>query len=147
MRRLGNAPQAGTYYRNRPGAYALITRGDRALLTIEHGLDGPEILLPGGGIDPGESPLRALHREVMEETGWRVTIDRRLGAFQQYRHMPEYDMHARKVCHIFLGRAIHRLSDPVEAHHDAIWVPSDIVTTLLSNGADAEFLALQGFDA
>ena len=32
--------------------------------------------LPGGGLDPGEQPEAALHREVWEETGQRVDIDR-----------------------------------------------------------------------
>ncbi len=30
--------------------------------------------LPGGGLDPGESPARGLHREVWEETGQRVVL-------------------------------------------------------------------------
>ncbi len=30
--------------------------------------------LPGGGLDPGEEPVQALHREVFEETGQRVRI-------------------------------------------------------------------------
>jgi 8-oxo-dGTP pyrophosphatase MutT (NUDIX family) len=32
--------------------------------------------LPGGGLDPGELPEAALHREVWEETGQAVEIDR-----------------------------------------------------------------------
>ena len=31
---------------------------------------------PGGGLDPGEQPEAALHREVWEETGQRVEVDR-----------------------------------------------------------------------
>ncbi len=32
--------------------------------------------LPGGGIDPGEEPVVGLHREVWEETGQEIVIDR-----------------------------------------------------------------------
>lgn len=44
--------------------------GDREVLVFRH-LDHPDagIQIPGGTIDPGESPLDALHREVKEESG------------------------------------------------------------------------------
>lgn len=43
---------------------------------------------PGGKIEPGESPVEALRREVEEETGLRVTAYRRLGflAFPGFHH-------------------------------------------------------------
>ncbi|MFF5342243.1 NUDIX domain-containing protein [Streptomyces althioticus] len=34
--------------------------------------------LPGGGMDPGESPLEAAEREVREETGWSGLVIERL---------------------------------------------------------------------
>ncbi|RRD45274.1 NUDIX domain-containing protein [Tessaracoccus sp. OH4464_COT-324] len=34
--------------------------------------------LPGGGLNPGESPSEALLREIHEETGQRIIIDRLL---------------------------------------------------------------------
>ena len=100
----------------------------------------PEIQLPGGGIDLGESQTTALHREVLEETGWRISILRRLGAYQRYTYMPEYGFHARKICHIFLARAIHRVGEPTEPGHTAIWSnPRDVINKLASEG-DAAFV-------
>ncbi|MEM6930090.1 MAG: NUDIX domain-containing protein, partial [Myxococcota bacterium] len=43
---------------------------------------------PGGGIDPGEAPVRALLREVYEETGFDVVPERLVGVFSGlgFRH-------------------------------------------------------------
>jgi ADP-ribose pyrophosphatase YjhB (NUDIX family) len=35
--------------------------------------------MPGGGLEPGEDPERAVRREVREETGYKVAIDELLG--------------------------------------------------------------------
>ena len=82
IRRVGERVSEGRRYVLRPGVYAILRRGDRVLLTHQ-AAPTPELQLPGGGIDPGEQPLAALHREVYEETGWSMRIDRRLGAFRR----------------------------------------------------------------
>jgi 8-oxo-dGTP diphosphatase len=80
MRRWGEAVVRERRYRRRPGAYAILWRDGAVLLTLQ-AEPRPEAQLPGGGIDAGESPLAALHREVREETGWTIAGARRLGAF------------------------------------------------------------------
>lgn len=46
-----------------------------------HGVEGVTLTLPAGGIEPGEDPLAAAQRELMEETG-HVALDwRSLGSF------------------------------------------------------------------
>ena len=99
--RIGEALKPGQHYRRRPGAYAVLIRNNQVLLTHQ-ARPVPEFQLPGGGIDPGESPVPALHREIMEETGWSVSPLRRLGAFRRFTFMPEYDLWAEKVCHIYM---------------------------------------------
>lgn len=51
-------------------AYAYITRMNGDLLVFRH-VDFPEagIQVPGGSVDPGETPERAAVREACEETG------------------------------------------------------------------------------
>lgn len=60
-----------THRRQRPAAYALIERGDSVLLTRISALGhrAGSWTLPGGGIDHGEPPERAVAREVQEECG------------------------------------------------------------------------------
>ncbi|MGR3783782.1 MAG: NUDIX domain-containing protein [Albimonas sp.] len=126
MRRFGDPWRSDAPYRERPGAYgAILGSGPRAgqMLLAATPNDGEAFLLPGGGVDPGESPLRALTREVYEETGYSVQPLRRLGAFQQYRWMPDYQMWARKICHIYLCRAGRPLGPPVEPDHTPVWLP------------------------
>ncbi|SHJ01591.1 NUDIX domain-containing protein [Wenxinia saemankumensis] len=121
MRRVGEAIRGGIRYRARPGAYAVLLRGDELLLTAQEG--DPLIQFPGGGIDPGEHPIHALHREVMEETGWTMTAPRRLGLFRRFNWMPDYDLWAEKVCTLYLARPVRRVGPPTEAGHMALWMP------------------------
>ena len=43
--------------------------------------DVPVWVLPGGGIDPNETPEKAICREVEEETGYKVSIKRKIGEY------------------------------------------------------------------
>jgi 8-oxo-dGTP diphosphatase len=43
--------------------------------------DIPVWVLPGGGIDPGESPEKAAVREAEEETGYQVQIARKVAEY------------------------------------------------------------------
>ena len=99
IRRVGHSPDPNVRYQLRPGAYAILPLRGGLLVTLQSE-PAPEIQLPGGGIDPGESPLQALHREVFEETGWHIYAPRRLGAFRRFVFMPEYNMWAEKLCTI-----------------------------------------------
>lgn len=140
IRRFGTPPEPGRKYRRRPGIYAILRRDGQVLLTYQSA-PWPEIQLPGGGIDPGESPLRALHREVLEETGWTIRLERRLGAFRRFTYMPEYDLWAEKLCTVVLARPVLRLGPPREPGHTALWVAAQAAPELLANDGDRHFLA------
>lgn len=139
IRRYGEAVKPGIRYRRRPGVYAVLWR-DGALLVTHQAEPIPEFQLPGGGIDKGESPVAALHREVFEETGWRIAAPRRLGAFRRFTYMPEYDLWAEKICHIYLARPVRRHGPPLEAGHSAVWMAPQDAAELLANPGDRGFL-------
>ena len=124
----------------RPGAYAVLQRGADMLITYQAAPDD-EFQLPGGGIDPGESPVVALHREVFEETGWTIGAPRRLGAFRRFVFMPEYDMWAEKLCTIYLARPARRIGPPSEPGHSAHWVSVQAAVQMLGNAGDRHFAA------
>jgi len=110
------------------------------LLTCQYD-PAPDLQLPGGGIDPGESPLTALHREVHEETGWSISKPRKIGAFRRFVYMPEYDLWAEKLCHIYVARPVRQLGPPREKGHEAVWVNQEKAGSLLGNPGDRHFAA------
>lgn len=141
IRRFGEPPVRGQRYGIRHGVYAVLLR-DRDVLLTHQAEPEPEFQLPGGGIDPGESPLRALHREVGEETGWMIAAPRRIGAFRRFVYMPEYDKWAEKLCAVYLARPTRRLGPPTEPGHRAVWMPIAAAAPLLGNDGDRHFLDL-----
>ncbi|MBB5721333.1 8-oxo-dGTP diphosphatase [Loktanella ponticola] len=140
IKRYGDAPITGQKYKLRPGAYAILPRDGKVLVTYQ-AAPHEEFQLPGGGIDPGEGPIAALHREVYEETGFRIGSPRKLGVFRRFVFMPDYDMFAEKVCHIYLARPILPLGPPTEPGHMAVWLDPVVALAELSNDGDADFLA------
>jgi 8-oxo-dGTP diphosphatase len=127
-------------YRRRPGVYALLPRGD-SLLVTHQAEPVPEFQLPGGGIDRGEQPIAALHREVWEETGWHIGAPVRLGAFRRFAYMPEYDLWAEKLCTVYVARPLRRVGPPAEPGHTALWLPVAEALSLLGNAGDRAMLA------
>ena len=140
MRRYGTPPQNGRRYTRRPGVYAILPREGQVLLTHQQE-PVPEFQLPGGGIDPGEHPIDALHREVWEETGWSIAAPLRLGVYKRFTYMPEYDLWAEKVCTIYLARPVLRHGPPVEPGHSAHWMPAVRALDQLGTSGDRAMLA------
>ena len=138
--RIGPAPDARRTYTLRPGAYAILPLGTGFLLTCQIA-EKLDIQLPGGGIDPGESPLRALYREVLEETGWTIATPRRLGAFRRFVYMPEYDLWAEKLCTIFTARPVRQVAEPTEPDHETLVLGPEAAINALGNDGDRLMLS------
>lgn len=137
--RVGEPIRADQRYKHRPGAYAILERNGKVLLTHQS-QPQPEYQLPGGGVDAGEQVLPALHREVLEETGWRIGFLRRLGVFRRFTFMPEYDLWAEKLCHIYFARPTLQRSQPTEPNHRAVWMLPALATQAVANDGDRRFL-------
>lgn len=139
VRRFGERVVAGRRYAHRPGVYAVLLQDGEVLLTHQ-AEPVPEVQLPGGGIDRGEQPIAALHREVYEETGWTIALGRRLGAFRRFAYMPEYELWAEKICTVYLARPVRHLGAPTEPGHSVLWAPLDVAARLVANAGDRHFL-------
>lgn len=139
IRRVGLPPRPDISYRLRHGVYAILPRQGGLLVTLQEAPE-PELQLPGGGIDPGESPLRALHREVMEETGWIIAAPRRMGAFRRFVYMPEYDLWAEKLCTIYVATPVRAVCSPTEPGHQPMTIGVADAARQLGNEGDRMFV-------
>lgn len=68
-------PEPGREYPDRPAAFVVLPHEGRiACVQVAWRRGGPKVDLPGGGVDPGESPAQAAARECGEEAGLRVEV-------------------------------------------------------------------------
>jgi 8-oxo-dGTP diphosphatase len=69
-------PEPGRDYPDRPAAFVVAAReGKIACVRVAFRRGGPKIDLPGGGLDPGETPEQAAVRECGEEAGLKVVVE------------------------------------------------------------------------
>ena len=65
----------------RIAVYAIIFADRRVLLALRHNIDWWN--LPGGGMELGETVDEAMRREVREETGLEVEVERLVGVYSK----------------------------------------------------------------
>jgi 8-oxo-dGTP pyrophosphatase MutT (NUDIX family) len=111
-----------------------VVRSERGvLLTVRRDLHGWE--LPGGNGRPGESPEAALAREVWEETGLEVAIERRVGDYVRTGFRP----HTAAVfeCRVSGGTLRPSLETPLVRWFDPAELPDTLFPWYLAPLADA----------
>ena len=122
MIRFGENKKSNVNYKRRIGVYGLLVYENKLILTEqETRYKTLEIQLPGGGVDKGEQSIHALHREVMEETGWLIRVLKKEGVFQRFTFMREYNLWAHKICHIYRCKPIYKRSLILEKGHNYLF--------------------------
>jgi 8-oxo-dGTP diphosphatase len=122
---MNTIPQFGDPLENskdRPGAYAVI-RNDLGQILVVTAKN--RYHLPGGGIDAGEDPQRAVAREIEEETGYSVEGLQNIGQANQFLDTKDLGS-INKLGTYFTGRAMGTPAlDPKEYDHEAKWISPD----------------------
>lgn len=128
---LTEAEREGVDPNQRVAAYAVVVTHERLLLTqlADHTGAAGRWNLPGGGLDPGESPTAGVVREVAEETGQVVDDVRLVDVMTQHwvgrspRGLEDY--HAVRLLHTARCERPTRpvVHDVGGSTSDARWVP------------------------
>ena len=118
-----------TYTKTRDGSRAIIVQDGRILLT--HELNSGWWLIPGGGIEEGETPEDCVIREVEEETGVIVRPT------EHYLTLHEYYEEYRYTGYFFIcevtGKGQMRLTDvEKERGVQSEWLPLENAIELFS---------------
>jgi len=125
-------PQPGRAYPDRPAAFAVIERdGKVALVRVALGGGRTRLDLPGGGLDPGETPQAAAARECGEEAGLRVDIGELLVCADHY-FINDKDQAHNTRGRFYEGRLVaEEAALKIEDDHTLVWAePLEAIRTL-----------------
>jgi 8-oxo-dGTP pyrophosphatase MutT (NUDIX family) len=110
------------------GAAAVIVDDDGKVLLVQHTYGRLNWELPGGGAEANESAAETAVREVREETGLQVSVERLTGIYYE----PDSDMHH----FVFICRRLDESEtlrpDRIEISECRYWAP-DALPRLMSD--------------
>ena len=109
----------GKNYIDRPGVYAVIEDNHRQIAVIE---TRNGYFLPGGGMDPGETEVEALKREIMEEVGYQVSGLAELGEAVDYIEARAEGKYYRIHSRFYKVQIDSKIGEGIEQDHRLVWL-------------------------
>lgn len=130
----------GLDYKPRQGAYGILLHEGR-IACAQIGYSRFTWDLPGGAIDPGESPEQALKREFLEETGLEVSVGRLVTELDHYFIHDDGTPYNNR-CLFFEAEFISDRPDAkTENDHERVWLtPLEVLKRLKNEGYAWAFL-------
>lgn len=110
-------------YKTRIGAYVVVPdAAQKQILVVEP--PNHSYLLPGGGIEPGESDVETIARELIEEVGGTMQITDYLGRASEYFYSTWRKQAYYHPAHFYAGTSLIKTQAPLEGDFNQIkWMP------------------------
>jgi 8-oxo-dGTP diphosphatase len=124
----------GINYIDRPGAYAVIQNNEKQIAVIQ---TGNGCFLPGGGLDPGETEVDALHRELMEETGFQISVTAEIGSAVEYIKASSENKYYRIQSRFYQAQLDVKVGEGIEQDHHLIWLSQEEALSRLTRQSQA----------
>ena len=106
------------------------------VLLIRH-TKGRHISFPKGHVEPGETESQTAEREILEETGLRVRVDRRFRAENRYNIRPD----TQKLVVIFAALTEQaEITPQPEEIAEAFWLPVEEAAARLTYERDRKIM-------
>jgi 8-oxo-dGTP diphosphatase len=121
----------GQAYVPRPSAYALIRDSNGKFAIVQTPV---ACYLPGGGIEPGETPEQAVIREAREECGFAVHTGNLRGRAIEICFSREEQQYFDKVCY-FIEAQVTGREAPLEPDRELLWLTAQEAVKLLLHGS------------
>ena len=118
MERIGTK-QEGLVYKKREAAYAIIKREEDNKVAIAKA--NGYFFFFGGGIEGEETPIEALKRELLEETGYQIKNIQyfdKITAWADGIEKGPLDITAT----IYIAQFDEKVTEPIEKDHEISWV-------------------------
>ncbi|MBK5429250.1 MULTISPECIES: NUDIX hydrolase [Bacillus] len=107
----------------RPSCYAVIFDPTTSNIAIIQ--NGERYFLPGGGMEGTETKEACLHRELLEELGWAIEIDRYIGNAARYFYAEKEDTYYLNDGFFYIVQKIHEV-EVHEEDHILQWMPPSL---------------------
>lgn len=111
--------EPGVQYEDRPGAYAFMLNKHDEIAILQTGWG---MHLPGGGLDPGETEIAGLHRELREEMGVVVVKADFLCRSGQILFSRHYKKHFKKIGSFYRVEVEQPIRLKMQDGHELLWM-------------------------